>query len=224
MKVGLFTSTLSVGDIPGKIEALLTNLEETPWLSALYGFHPEVRERVRAEAQALRARGSDRQYDMAEQPKLHLKGHYFATAEAWDDFLSRPDIGPAVAAYFGEIWNQTEALAKGEYRSYRFLTDTLLPLAHPVIEDYMRGLTAAERDRVALFFTIGSHNQNTRSLALDGEVAFVVAGWSSLFGLPDFFVIVGLSSWIDDLAELEELFPRYEGMQRRISRMIRIAV
>ena len=51
-----------------------------------------------------------------------------------------------------------------------------------------------------------------------------VAGWTSLFGLPDFFVIAGLSSWIDDLDELEELFPRYEGMQRRISRMIRIAV
>jgi len=64
---------------------------------------------------------------------------------------------------------------------------------------------------VALFFTVGSHNQNTRSLALDGEVAFVVAGWSSLFGLPDFFVIVGLSNWIDDLDELEELFPPLRG-------------
>ena len=173
------------------------------------------------------AAGFDRQYQVdqeVQRPKLHLKGHYFATAEAWDDFLSRPDIGPAVAAYFGEIAKQNEALAKGEHRSYWFLSDTLLPLTHPVIDAYRSGLTPAERDRVALFFTIGSHNQNTRSLALDGEVAFVVAGWSSLFGLPDFFVLAGLSTWIEDLSQLEELFPRYEGMQRRISRMIRIAV
>jgi hypothetical protein len=227
LKVGLYTSSLSVGDIPGKILTLLANLEATPWLRALYGFHPEVRELIRAEAQALIDEGFDRQYEVGQEvqlPKLHLKGHYFATAEAWDSFLSRPDIGPAIAAYFGEIAAQNEALAKGEYRSYRHLSDTLLPLTHPVIDDYMSGLTPAERDRVALFFTIGSHNQNTRSLALDGEVAFVVAGWSSLFGLPDFFVIAGMSNWIDDLDELEELFPRYEGMQRRISRMIRIAV
>jgi len=32
LKVGLYTSTLSVGDIPGKIQALLTTLAETPWL------------------------------------------------------------------------------------------------------------------------------------------------------------------------------------------------
>ena len=37
-------------------------------------------------------------------------------------------------------------------------------------------------------------------------------------------LVVGLSTWIDNLDELEELFPRYEGIQRRISRMIRIAV
>ena len=169
----------------------------------------------------------DRDYEVdqeVQQPKLHLKGHYFATVEAWDGFLSRPDIGPAVVAYFREMALQNQALADGRYRSYRLLSETLLPLAHPVVLDYMSELTPAERARVALFFTVGSHNQNTRSLALDGEVAFVVAGWSSLFGLPDFFVIAGLSSWIDDLDELEALFPRYEGMQRRISRMIRIAV
>jgi len=33
-----------------------------------------------------------------------------------------------------------------------------------------------------------------------------------------------LSTWIEDVNQLEELFPRYEGMQRRISRWIRIAV
>ena len=186
-----------------------------------------MRDGARRAAQGLINDGFSRDYEVDQEvqlPKLHLKGHYFATSEAWDDFLSRADIGEAVVAYFREMALQNQALAEGGYRSYRLLTETLLPLAHPVIDDYMRGLTPEERDRVALFFTIGSHNQNTRSLALDGEVAFVVAGWSSLFGLPDFFVIAGLSNWIDDLDELEELFPRYEGMQRRISRMIRIAV
>jgi hypothetical protein len=61
-------------------------------------------------------------------------------------------------------------------------------------------------------------------MASDGEVAAVVSGWSALQGLPDFLVIVGLSEWIDDLDELERLFPSYHGIQRRLSHLIRIVV
>ncbi|HSH74260.1 MAG TPA: hypothetical protein VLA09_01035, partial [Longimicrobiales bacterium] len=60
--------------------------------------------------------------------------------------------------------------------------------------------------------------------ALDGEAALVVAGWSALFGLPDLLVIVGLSEWIDDLDELEALFPAYRGVKRLIGRALRTIV
>jgi len=227
LKVGLYASSLSVGDIPGKMRALVANLEETPWLRDLYGFHPDVLDRLRSEAQALIESGFDRQYGVdqeAKLPKLHLKANYFATPEAWDTFLSRPDIAPTLVAYFREVALQNQALANGGYRNYRLLSESLLPYAHATIVDYMTNLSPEDQARVALFLAVGSHNQNNRSLALDGEVAFVVAGWTSLFGLPDFMVVVGLSTWIDDLDEFEELFPGYEGLQRRISRWIRIGV
>ena len=75
-----------------------------------------------------------------------------------------------------------------------------------------------------MFLTVGSHNQNTRSLVLDGEVAFVTASWRSLSGLMDFITIAGMCDWIDSVEELEELFPGYDGMARRISRFIRMSV
>ena len=75
-----------------------------------------------------------------------------------------------------------------------------------------------------MFLAVGSHNQNTRSLALDGEVAFVTASWQSISGLMDFITIAGLCQWIDSVEELEELFPGYDGMARRISRWIRFQV
>ena len=99
----------------------------------------------------------------------------------------------------------------------------LLPPTRELLSDYAQGLSPAIRNRIAIFFAIGSHNQNNRSMVMDGEVAFVVSGFSALFGLPDFLVIVGLSEWIDDLDELEALFPSYGGIKRRISRLIRIA-
>ena len=84
--------------------------------------------------------------------------------------------------------------------------------------------THSTKARLAMFLMVGSHNQNTRSLALDGEVAFVTASWKSLSGLIDFITIAGLCDWIDSLEELEELFPGYDGMARRISRFIRMQV
>jgi len=226
MKVGLYNSDVSVRNIAGKIQALGRNLAETGWLRELYSLHPAVVEGLGVVAQSLIAGGFDRDSSVDHEltlAKLHLKGNYFATAEAWG-ILSRPDIAPVMAAYFREIAAQNEALVAGEPRRIELLTEILLPLAHPVIEDYVSGLSEADSARVALFLTIGSHNQNTRSLVLDGEVAFVVAGWSALVGLADFIVIAGLCRWIEDVAELEELFPRYEGLQRRISRWIKIAV
>jgi hypothetical protein len=104
------------------------------------------------------------------------------------------------------------------------MNDTLLPPTREILRQYAARLTPEEQSHIALFFAIGSHNQNNRSMALDGEVALVDAGWSALFGLPDFLVIAGLSEWIDDLDELESLFPSYRGIKRRISRVIRIAV
>ena len=227
LKVGLYASDLSVGDVPGKTKALMDNLDATPWLRDLYGFHPLVRDQIEAEVRAIAQKGFDRPYQVHqkfETPKLHMKAHYFATREAWDGVLARPDIGPVLLAYFREMALQNQALASGEYRDYRHFTDSVLPHAHPVILDYMSRLSPTDRTRVAQFFTIGSHNQNNRSFALDGEVALVVTGWSAVFGLPDFFVIAGLCHWVKDVEDLEKLFPRYQGMQRRISRWIRIGV
>ncbi len=227
LKVGLYASNTSVGDVPSKLRQFLANLNETDWLGDLYGLAPETVDGLTAEARALSAEGFGHDYTVDEQrdpPKLHLKANYFATREAWDGLLSRPDISESMAIYFREVALQNRALAAGEFRDYRLLLRELLPPTHAILIDYMEGLSQPERDRAALFFSMGSHNQNNRSMVLDGEVAFVVAGWSSLFGLPDFLVITGLCRWIEDLDELEALFPRYEGLQRRISRLIRVVV
>jgi hypothetical protein len=189
--------------------------------------HPDVRPQLEEEAAAMMAEGyvgADAAGEQISPPKLHMKANYFATGEAWDRLLSRPEVAVPLRIYFRELAERNQALARDEYRDYRIMADELLPPTREVLLEYVSTLSEAERSRLALFFAIGSHNQNNRSLALDGEVALVVSGWSALFGLPDFLVIVGLSEWIDDLDELEVLFPSYRGIKRRISRMIRIAV
>jgi len=227
LKVGLYDSQVPVGDVARKLQAFTRRLETTPWLRDLYGFHPDVVAEIEQEAAALIEEGYERPRMEDEQeraPMLHLKANYFATREAWDELLSEPVVGEPLRIYFRELAERNRALAHGQYRNYRIMADVLLPPTREILVEYASGLSPEQRSRLAIFFAIGSHNQNNRSLALDGEVSLVVAGFSALFGLPDLLIITGLSEWIDDLDELEELFPSYKGMQRRISRLIRIAV
>jgi hypothetical protein len=227
IRVGLYNSELAVGDVPQKLQAFLSTLDENPWLRDLYGFDPEVLAQVEAEAVALRDEGFVRAYPEGGEitpPKLHMKANYFATREAWDDLLSRPEVIVPLRIYFRELALQNRALSDGQYRDFRSMADELLPRTREILLEYAATLPPEERSRLAVFHAIGSHNQNNRSMVLDGEVALVVAGWSALFGLPDLLILAGLSEWIDDLEELELLFPSYRGLQRRISRLIRIGV
>jgi len=227
LKVGLYNSQLAVGDVAGKLRAFTANLERTPWLRDLYGFPPEVIADIEDEASSLVEEGLVRTYEAGAEitpPKLHMKANYFATREAWDALLSRPEVAQPIRTFFRELAEQNQALGAGGYRDSDIMAEELLPPTREILLGYEQSLPPDARARIATFFSVGSHNQNNRSMALDGEVALVVAGWSALFGLPDFLVIVGLSEWIDDLEELEALFPSYDGLQRRISRLIRIVV
>lgn len=226
IRVGLFDSDVPVADVGRKLEAFVEALRETPWLQELYGFHPDVEEELARTGRELRdpAFAADSLDAVVAAPKLHMKAHYFATREAWDGLLSQREVGEAFRIYFRELALRNQALRRDEYRDFRIMNEELLPRTREILGAYAGELTPEVASRIALFFTIGSHNQNNRSMALDGEVALVVAGWSALYGLPDFLVLVGLTEWIDDLEEFEALFPSYSGLKRYIGHLIRIAV
>ena len=227
LKVGLYSTPLDVGDIPGRIASLLDNIESTPWLEALYDFDPSVRRGLAEERQDLIDQGFERVYAVDQEvvtTKLHMKAHLYFSGEAWDGVLALPGMEQLLRAHFEEVAATNRALSTGQVRDFRLYTDRIQPIAASFVAPFAEALPEAQLNRLVMFLTVGSHNQNTRSLALDGEVSFVTAGWSSMSGLMDFITIAGLCSWIDSVEELEELFPGYDGITRRLSRYIRIAV
>jgi hypothetical protein len=226
LKVGLYSTELDVGDIPGKIGALLETLESVDWLRELYNFHPEVIEGLREEQDQLTSEGFQRIYTVDQErttAKLHLKAHLYYSREVWEDFLSLPGLEDLVRAHFEEMAAMNRALSEREYRDYRLYSERLRPITRRVAGGLL-DVPPELYNRYVLFLTVGSANQNSRSLALDGEVAFVAAKWTALVGLLDFITITGLATWVDDLETLEELFPGYDGLARRISRFIRMSV
>jgi len=83
-------------------------------------------------------------------------------------------------------------------------------------------MSLEEQERMVTYVLVGSHNMDYRGMMMDGEVMYVISG--GLNGLIDFLVLTGLSTWIDDLEELEKLLPRYGEFKRRIGRYIKIAL
>ncbi len=229
MKVGLYNFSADAGNVPAKLHALLATLEDTPWLRELYGFSPSTLQALGGLADDLEAEGFSRRYFIDQEPvapKLHLKAHMYVTPEAWDGLMGGPEMGTFLTTFYGELARQNLNLAEGriEEADMEAFTNALIPAGEDLVEAHLSELSAREEKRGALFFMVGSHNQNHRSFIMDGEVAFVVSSWAALHGLPDFIVLAGLSVWVESLEELEELFPRYEGIQRRLSRWIRIVV
>jgi hypothetical protein len=226
IKVGLYSPEMDVGNTPAKMRAVADRVQAVPWLGEFFDFTPETLDVLRTRADALEASGFYRQYRVEQKvkpAKLHLKANFFATPEAWDGLLDGPAATDLLAAYFDGVAAQNQAISEGSYVPVEELTEAVTPPAVAMTAAHLAELGPEAAERAAMYLAVGSHNQNSHSFVLAGEVAFVVSGWATLQGLPDFITLVGLSEWIEDLDQLEELFPRYTGLKRRIGRWFRIS-
>jgi len=69
--------------------------------------------------------------------------------------------------------------------------------------------------------TVGSHNQDRRSMFLDGESTALVCSQDALIAALDFAFLMGASDWVDTIEELEPRFPQRKSLLRTISQWIR---
>ena len=138
-----------------------------------------------------------------EHPKLHLKTQFFGS-------------GPGLArALGGAPWDSVFSLYVAQrIRATRedpsqaatgSMSPSLLAPIHSVIFDAPPESLAAD----VFYFTIGSHNQNDRSLLLDGEVLCLVAGPEALAPVVDFAAIAARSEWIQTTGDLDRAIPRH---------------
>lgn len=88
----------------------------------------------------------------------------------------------------------------------------------------MSSIPEIEREKAILYLAVGSHNQDLRSQILDGEVLFLVSEFDSLLGFMDFFALMGLTTWVENVSWLELMLPRYEGFWFRIGQWFRAAI
>jgi phosphatidylserine/phosphatidylglycerophosphate/cardiolipin synthase-like enzyme len=86
--------------------------------------------------------------------------------------------------------------------------------------DSLRGIANGAEERILYFATIGSHNQDRRSMILDGEVLVAISGSAALTTAIDFACLVATATWPRNAAELEAYFPESPGLMARVQRWI----
>ena len=223
LKVGLYNPEVGVADIPGKALQFVRTYEETGWLADLHPFAPGVLAGVRALADSMNAASFHARYlegQPLDSPRLHMKAHYMASRAGWDNLVSKPEFGEFFLAYLRERARQVAD--RGQDRDLARMTANLIPYLERLYEACEKTVPAAERERALWYLTVGSQNQNYRSMALDGEVLVIVAGLDAQVALADFVLLAGLTTWLDTPEEMEEYLPAASGLKRKMARWLEI--
>jgi hypothetical protein len=223
IRVGFYDPRSGVGDIPSRLRQLAQTFRAERWLRDLHRLSEEDLSAFETLADSLVDSGFDALYlesDELDRPKLHMKAHLFMTEEAWAPLLDQPDILEFLLEYARERARQVGL--PGEERDLRALSNRLAPIRRRLLAGYEASVSPSERERSGLYLVVGSHNQNYRSMALDGEVLLAVAGPQAAVGLADFILILGLSDWVSTPDEIERHLPEAGHFFRRLARWAQI--
>jgi hypothetical protein len=215
LKTGIYNPGVGVEDVAGRFTTAYQNARRTPFLRRLYPVDPSV-DTMFAHANALLGAPLDSAAPgrrSAVAPKLHLKASFFASREAWDRLVARPEIAGVMQAYVSQLLRKDTTGT-----DVRTAAQALSEASDRLEASFLASLTPEERERVMYYLLIGSANQDYRSMVMDGEASVLLSGWSGVVGLIDFSLIMSLSVWIDDLETLDALIPPPTGLSRLLAR------
>ena len=227
LKVGIFSSTVRVTDVAGKVRAVNETMARYPWLHELFGFPPDVAfDAVASNGggnghAAMTGADSTRDFESNGYSLLHLKANFFASREAWS-FMSRPEWSTLMSEFaqlrLAQVQRRSAAVS-----SFEQIPEALSDVGGDVLQRWFESLSPADREKVVFFTVVGSANQNDRSLTLDGEDALIISRWPSVIAYLDLITLVGQSRWIEDPAEVEAYIPMQGAMKRALSHWFKLA-
>jgi hypothetical protein len=225
LKIGIYNVDVDVQDVAGRGKILSKNLADNPWLLEAFPFQPSVLQLIQSLSGQLALKGVSPDYlrkrEDVRMPKLHRKTQFFASKSVIETLLPLPEWTPLLEEYSLARVEQVQRETYLDSKRYQAL---FIDEFRRLEEEWLEQIPEKEREKAILYLTVGSHNQDFRSQMLDGEVLFVTAEFDSLLGFLDFFALVGLTTWVDDVAWLELWLPRYEGFIYRLGQWFRAAI
>jgi hypothetical protein len=138
-------------------------------------------------------------------PKLHLKEQAFMSRSVLMRFADE-DMAGITAAYFETRWTEVTA-TESEPSSNKRFRESMSAIEWP--PDAIRTVI------------VGSHNQDRRSMLLDGEAMVCISGEGSVGGILDMIILTASVDWIGDPDAIDQEFPEAGGLIRALVQLIR---
>lgn len=176
-------------------------------------------------ADYLESQGFEPKYLAQDQekrkPKLHFKIQFFGSFQALSSLLEIDGWGQLIRE---NALARAKALESDTYIGVEDIRAEQREKTQTIVEEWYSSLTSEQYEKMIFYLTVGSHNQDYRSKIQDGEVTYVVSHLNSLISYIDFIGLMGRTTWVDSIEQLEELMPRFTGFMYNIGRYIKNAL
>jgi hypothetical protein len=230
LNVGLYTRKSDVSDMRALLEGLLEANASSACAPAGIRLHPEVLRALKAEYDTLRTSYPGPVHPIPEEgegkPQIHMKAQFYASKEALG-ILARPEWGPILSRYLAVRRRQTVAPESGleDLSPSLFIegcnADGVPAHIQAAYRDSIRTIDPAAAERIFYLATVGSHNQDRRSMLFDGETLVALAGPGALLTAIDFATLIRTATWPSSAAELDAQFPASSRLTMSLRRKLR---
>jgi hypothetical protein len=157
--------------------------------------------------------------DTAIRPKLHLKSQLYVSREFVDNVLPLPqwhDIALSSLRARARQLAASPTVLGFDSTSFSDRANSLNQLTP--LGPALRARTLAQRDSQVVYLTLGSQNQDDRSLLGNGEVLAVISGEAVLAGVMDYTYLVARATWLETQADLDRKLPPVSNFKRQLAR------
>ncbi|MGD9346051.1 MAG: hypothetical protein PVH84_09335 [Candidatus Aminicenantes bacterium] len=224
-KAGVYNLDIDVFDMVGRGKALVEGIGKIDWYEKVFPFDAAAIEEFKGLVEHLESQGFEPSYlaqdEEKRMPKLHFKAQFFASFQALSSLLEVPGWGQLIREY---ILVRAKALEREGYVSVKELRAELSEEIRAIVEKWYDSLTPEQHKNMIFYLTVGSHNQDYRSKIQDGEVTYVISHLASMIAYLDFIGLMGRTTWVESIEEMEELLPRFSGFWYKIGRYIKNAL
>ena len=155
------------------------------------------------------------------KPKLHFKSQLFLSEESISTLIPLEGWANLVKDY---VLARAEQLTSESYVDAKRMRARMSENAQELASAWDAALTPYEDERTIFYLTVGSHNMDYRGKIMDGETTYIVSDVHSMHAYLDFVNILGVTTWVETVEELNELLPEYGGFWYKVGRYLKNAV
>ncbi|MEP0546964.1 MAG: hypothetical protein ABJF88_08530 [Rhodothermales bacterium] len=217
-RVGLYTRTSPVDDLPAVLAEAAENFGPGSFMREEIPFSDEVYDLLARAPDMLTEGGFEADplvTDAVERlPQLHRKTQFLAMRPVMREIAREMDV----ATVREGLASAARGMALAD--SVQGTIASRAAVAHPMVARVDQ-LPPELRDSTVFFALVGSMNKDARSMMLDGETLHVVAGPWSMVHYPDFALLLGRTTWVEEQRQIDELIPPYSALNRWLSRILR---